>query len=41
MKKIDLNTILISLDEDLAEEVLLKPSKRKPDKVKKMKPKYN
>ena len=41
MKQIDLNTILTSLDEDIAEEVLLKPDKRKPNKVKKMKPKYN
>ena len=41
MKKIDLNTILTALDEDVAEEVLLKPNKRKPNKVKKMKPTYN
>lgn len=41
MKKIDLNTILTTLDEDIAEEILLKPNKRKPTKVKKMKPKYN
>ena len=41
MKKIDLNTILTNLDEDIAEEILLKPTTRKPNKVKKMKPKYN
>ena len=41
MKKIDLNTILTALYEDVTEEVLLKPNKRKPNKVKKMKPKYN
>lgn len=41
MKQIDLNTILTNLDEDAAEEILLKPDKRRPNKVKKMKPKYN
>ena len=41
MKQIDLNTILATLDENAAEEILLKPDKRRPNKVKKMKPKYN